>query len=74
MIDSVGLWDPDGIRMELLMAAESPELLDHMLQDTDSNYQPGICRQIYILPINQPDELDNKQNLDITTIKLTGYE
>jgi hypothetical protein len=28
--------------MEQLMAAESPELLDHMLQDTDSNYQPGI--------------------------------
>ena len=24
------------------MAAESPELLDHMLQDTNSNYQPGI--------------------------------
>ena len=42
MIDSVGLWDPEGIRMEQLMAAESPELLDHMLQDTNSNYQPGM--------------------------------
>ena len=42
MIDTAGLRDPEGIRMEQLMAAESPELLDHMLQDTNSNYQPGM--------------------------------
>jgi hypothetical protein len=41
MIDTAGLRDPEGIRMERIMAAESPELLDHMLQDTNSNYQPG---------------------------------
>ena len=46
MIDSVDLWDPEGIRMEQLMAAESPELLDHMLQDTNSNYQPGLSENI----------------------------
>ena len=42
MIDSTGLRDPEGIRMEQVMAAESPELLDHMLQDTNSKYNPGI--------------------------------
>jgi len=42
MIDSAGLRDPEGIRMEQVMAAESPELLDHMLQDTNSKYNPGI--------------------------------
>ena len=41
-IDTAGLRDPEGIRMERIMAAESPELLDHMLQDTNSNYQPGM--------------------------------
>ena len=40
-IDTVGLRDPEGIRMERMMAAESPELGDQMLQDTNSNYQPG---------------------------------
>ena len=41
MIDTVGLRDPEGIRMERMMAAESPELFDQMLQNTNSNYQPG---------------------------------
>ena len=45
MIDSAGLRDPEGIRMEAMMAEMSPELLDHMsedgLQDTMSKYNPG---------------------------------
>ena len=47
MIDSAGLRDPEGIRMEQLMAAESPELLDHMLQDTNSKYNPGTSLTYY---------------------------
>ena len=42
MIDTLGLRDPEGIRMANLMAAESPELLDNMLQVTNNQLQPGI--------------------------------
>ena len=41
MIDTLGLRDPEGVRMANLMAAESPELLDNMLQVTNSQLQPG---------------------------------
>ena len=44
MIDTAGLRDPEGIRMERMMAAASPELPDHMLQDTNSQYQPGTYK------------------------------
>lgn len=50
MIDTAGLRDPEGIRMEQMMAAESPELLDHMLQETDSNYQPGLTPALRLKP------------------------
>jgi len=50
MIDSAGLRDPEGIRMEQMMAAESPELLDHMLQDTNSKYNPGLTPVLKLKP------------------------
>ena len=56
MIDTVGLRDPEGIRMERMMAAESPELLENMLQDTNSNYQPGMSTMDSFL--NVPENSD----------------
>jgi len=50
IIDSTGLRDPEGIRMERMMAAESPELADHMLRDTNSQYQPGLTPAIRLKP------------------------
>ena len=42
MIDTAGLRDPEGIEMEQMMAAMSPELPDHMLADHMSQYHPGL--------------------------------
>ena len=42
MIDTAGLRVPEGIEMEKMMAAMSPELPDHMLQDSMSQYHPGM--------------------------------
>ena len=50
---SIGLRSSEGIRMEQLVAAESPVLLDHMLQDTNSKYHPGLSQVL-------------NSNLDIT--------
>ena len=55
MIDTAGLRSSEGIRMEQLVAAESPVLLDHMLQDTNSKYHPGLSQVIKLKPGYHPE-------------------
>jgi len=50
MIDTAGLRVPEGIEMEKMMAAMSPELPDHMLQDTMSQYNPGLTPALRLKP------------------------
>ena len=50
MIDTMGLRVPEGIEMERMMAAMSPELTDHMLQDTMSQYHPGKTPALRLKP------------------------
>merc|ERR1719481_1614448 len=42
--------------MERMMAAESPELGDQMLQDTNSNYQPGLTPALKLKPGYAPPQ------------------
>jgi len=57
MIDTAGLRDPEGIEMEKMMAAMSPELPDHMLQDTMSKYHPGLTPALRLKPNYAPHTL-----------------
>lgn len=50
MIDTAGLRDPEGIEMERMMAAMSPELPEQMLQDTMSQYHPGKTPTLRLKP------------------------
>jgi len=50
MIDTAGLRVPEGIEMEKMMAAMSPELPDHMLQDSMSQYHPGLTPALRLKP------------------------
>jgi len=54
MIDTAGLRVPEGIEMEKMMAAMSPELPDHMLQDTMSQYHPGLTPALRLKPKYAP--------------------
>jgi len=50
MIDTAGLRVPEGIEMERMMAAMSPELPEQMLQDTMSEYHPGKTPALRLKP------------------------
>lgn len=50
MIDTAGLRVPEGIEMERMMAAMSPELPEQMLQDTMSQYHPGKTPALRLKP------------------------
>ena len=58
MIDTAGLRVPEGIEMEKMMAAMSPSLPDHMgeaeLQDTMSQYNPGLTPALHLRPGYSP--------------------
>ena len=54
MIDTAGLRVPEGIEMEKMMAAMSPELPDHMLQDSMSQYHPGLTPALRLKPAYAP--------------------
>lgn len=71
MIDTAGLRDPEGIEMERMMAAMSPELPEQMLQDTMSQYHPGKTPTPYtpagpVLLKEKPYEVKTVQELPIT--------